>query len=157
MLFGYTGASVSWMERRISMKVLAVILAILAILTAVIPQFGDCESQGKMLTLPNGKQVSMKCHWSARAEIAMGIPLLGVAGALGFSRRKETRRALTLVGLLLGALVIAIPNLLIGVCSGPDMTCRVILYPATLLLGGLIIVGSLVGFVWNEVKAEPQA
>ena len=42
--------------------VFGVALVVLALATAIFPQFTDCESQGKMITLANGKTVSMKCH-----------------------------------------------------------------------------------------------
>jgi hypothetical protein len=139
------------------MKVLAVALVVMAILTAVIPAFGDCESQGKMITLANGKQISMKCHWSGRAEIALAVPLLGVGAMMGFSKRKETRRVLSLSGILLGAFIMLVPTVLIGTCSGPDMTCNVILKPATLLLGGLVIAGGLGGLVISERSKDELA
>jgi len=49
-------------------------LVALALGTAIVPQFTDCASQGKAITLANGKTVEMKCHWTARAEIAVGRP-----------------------------------------------------------------------------------
>ncbi len=68
------------------MKAAAVSLIVLALLIGVIPQFTDCQSQGKAIQLPNGKTLPMKCHWTARAEIAVAIPLL-VSGRLLISGR----------------------------------------------------------------------
>jgi len=139
------------------MKVLAVGLVVLAVLTGVIPMFGDCESQGKMITLANGKQISMKCHWSARAEIAAAVPLVGIGAMMGFGKRKETRRVLSLSGILLGAVVMLIPTVLIGTCGGADMTCNTILRPATLMLGGLVIASGLGGLVIAERSKDELA
>ena len=125
------------------MKVGAVSLVVLAVLISVVPQFTSCESQGRMLTLKDGRQVSMKCNWTARAELGIGLPLIAVGTTMFFSRRKETRRYLGLVGATLGALAILLPTGLIGVCSNPDMTCLSTMKPATILIGAVVVGASL--------------
>jgi len=124
------------------MKVVATIIIVLGLLIAIVPQFTDCESQGKMLTLESGKQVSMKCHWTARAELAVGIPLLAVGLLMLVSRRKESIRNLGIVGVVLGVMTILLPAVLIGVCSNDDMICNSLMDPALILLGALAIVAS---------------
>jgi len=123
-------------------KVIASIIIILALVIAIVPQFTDCESQGKMLTLESGKQVSMKCHWTARAELAVGIPLLAVGLLLPFGRRKESMRSLGIVGAVLGVMAILLPGILIGVCSNDDMICNSLMDPVLILTGALAIVAS---------------
>jgi len=124
-------------------KVIAVFILTLAVLIAAVPQFTDCQSQGSMLTLQNGKQVPMKCHWTARAELALGIPLFAVGLLMPFSRRKESRRNLGIVGAILGGLAIVVPTTLIGVCANPDMTCNSVMKPALILMGVLVVGASL--------------
>jgi hypothetical protein len=124
------------------MKVVGSIIIILALLIAIVPQFTDCESQGKMLTLESGKQVSMKCHWTARAEIAVGIPLLAVGLLMLLSKRKESTRYLGIVGAVLGLMAVLLPAVLIGVCSNDDMICNSLMDPALILMGVLAIVAS---------------
>jgi len=124
------------------MKVVASIIIILALLIAIVPQFTDCESQGKMLTLESGKQVSMKCHWTARAEIAVGVPLLVVGLLMLAGKRKESIRNLGIVGAVLGLMAVLLPGVLIGVCSNDDMICNSIMDPALILMGVLVIVAS---------------
>ena len=119
------------------MKVLAICLAILAIIISVIPQITDCQSQGRMLTLGDGRQVPMKCHWTASTEITLGVPLFAVAGALFLSRQQETRLALGSLGMVIGVLVILIPTELIGVCTNPDMLCHLVMNPTLILTGSL--------------------
>jgi uncharacterized membrane protein YkvI len=138
------------------MKVAAVAIVALAILIAIIPIFSDCESQGRTLTLENGRQVSMKCHWTARAELALGVPLLAVGGLLAFSRRKETRRNLGIMGAVLGAVVILMPTALIGVCVNPDMPCVGIMKPALILLGVLMVAINL-AVVVRSLGQEDEA
>jgi len=124
------------------MKVVASIIIVLALLIAIVPQFTDCESQGKMLTLESGKQVSMKCHWTARAEIAVGVPLLAVGLLMLLSKRKESTRYLGIVGAVLGLMAVLLPAVLIGVCSNDDMICNSLMDPALILMGVLAIVAS---------------
>jgi hypothetical protein len=125
------------------MKVLAAFLVILALLISIVPQFTDCESQGRMLTLQDGRQVSMKCHWTARAELVTGIPLAALGVAAFFSRRKESRSILGVLGMVLGALVVLLPTGLIGVCMNSEMLCNSFMKPFLILTGGLVLVISL--------------
>jgi hypothetical protein len=129
------------------MKVLAVILAILAISITALPQFTDCESQGRQLTLADGRNIPMKCHWTARAELTTGFPLFAVAAIQFFSKRREIHLALGILGVILGAIVILLPISLIGVCLSTDMLCNSLMKPALILTGSLVVIISLVFIV----------
>lgn len=128
------------------MKTFAIILIILALVVGIVPQFTDCQSQGRSLVLENGKTVPMKCHWTAQAEFALSLPLLGVGLLMVFNRRKETVRTLSALGILLGGMVLAVPTFLIGVC-GSAMVCHTVMQPTLLTAGILAIVTSGVRFV----------
>ena len=106
------------------MKVIAASIIIFGLVVGIVPQFTDCQSQGRAIELANGRTIPMKCHWTARAEIAVAGPLLAVGGFLGFSRRKESLRALSILGIFLGVFAILIPTYLIGVCASFDMLCN---------------------------------
>lgn len=131
------------------MKVAAVSLIILAVLIAVVPIFSDCESAGRMLTLANGREIPMKCHWAGRAELGLALPLLTVGLTMIFSRRRESFRNLGLVGISLGIVTILLPTALIGVCGMPDMPCHSIMQPALILMGVLVVGISLAVVVRN--------
>lgn len=122
------------------MKVLAAVLAVLAVLISVVPQFTDCQSQGRALTLEDGRQVPMKCHWTAQGELVLGVPLFAVGALAFFSQRKETRRFLGIIGVVLGVFVILLPTVVIGVCGMPTMVCVSIMKPA-MILAGILVVG----------------
>jgi uncharacterized membrane protein YkvI len=139
------------------MKVAGAVIVLLAILIAVVPMFTDCESAGRSLTLENGRQIPMKCHWTARAELGLGLPLLGVGLMMVPSRRKETRRTLGIMGSTLGVLAILLPTVLIGVCGNPDMPCLGIMQPALLLMGSLVIGVSVVVVAMSWGKDELAA
>jgi hypothetical protein len=130
-------------------KTMGIFIVGLALVIGIVPLFTDCLSQGRMLTTTAGTNVPMKCHWTAIAEIGLAIPLALVGLFNIFSKRKETLQALNILAPVLGALVIAFPTVLIGVCAKPDMICNMIMRPALILAGTLTILSSLV----VEVKA----
>jgi hypothetical protein len=125
---------------------------LLAVAIAIVPIFTDCESAGRMLTLADGRQTSMKCHWTGRAELGLGVPLFAVGAMMLFSRRKESRRFLGIGGMALGVIAILLPTELIGVCMNPDMPCVSTMKPALILMGALVIGVSLVTVVlsWRQ-------
>ncbi len=88
------------------MKFFGIALMIFAIAIAVIPQFNTCEYNGKAIELQNGKTVPMKCKWTAQAEMALAIPLVGVGAMMAASRRKESKRNLAITGGILGVIAI---------------------------------------------------
>ncbi len=120
------------------MKVAGIIIVVFALVVGIVPQFTDCMSQGKMLTLANGNTVPMKCHWTAMAALGMSIPLLALGGAMTFSRRKETQRALSVLGVAMGIIVALLPTYLFGVCANGMMLCNNTMMP-TLIFSGIVI------------------
>jgi hypothetical protein len=138
-------------------RILGVLIVVLALAIGIVPQFTDCQSQGRVLTLANGSTIPMKCHWTGVAVLGAAIPLVAVGGFLAFSRRKETRRVLSLLGVLLGVIVILLPTRLIGVCANAAMLCNSIMRPTLVLSGILVIAISLVALVISERRPEQAA
>jgi hypothetical protein len=104
----------------------------------IFPQFFDCESQGRSIELPNGKTIPMKCHWSAIAEIGVGVPLLAS-------------------GIVFGTMAALIPTYLIGVCGIGTMICRQVMLPSILLASGLIIVASIAVIIIAATRKDSIA
>lgn len=129
------------------MKIAAGLMIVLALLIGIVPQFTDCQSQGRELTLDSGRHIPMKCHWTAQAEVALAGPLLLTGSLLAFNRRKESLRNLSVLGGILGIFVILLPTALIGVCGNPDMICNSIMKPTLIMLGSLLIALSVFGVV----------
>jgi putative Mn2+ efflux pump MntP len=131
-------------------------MVVLALVIGIVPQFTDCQSQGRALELPTGKTVAMKCHWSATAELALAIPIAAVGVLLGFSRRKESMRNLSILGIVLGAVTILVPTVLIGVCASADMLCNSVMRPLLILMGVLLVVISVVTLLAsNRITEQP--
>ena len=139
------------------MKIAAALVIVLALVIGIVPQFTDCQSQGRALTLQNGKTVSMKCHWTAIAEIGMAVPLLGLGAVTAVSKRKESRRIIAGFGALLGLFVILLPTALIGVCASADMLCNSVMRPTLILSGILIIAISAGTLIMSERQVEQTA
>lgn len=137
------------------MKAIGGLLIILALVVGIVPLFTTCESQGKAIALPNGTSIPMKCHWTGRAELVAAVPLLALGAIMVPTRRRETLRALSILGMLTGALVILLPTTLIGVCANPDMLCSMVMRPALILAGILIIAASAAGLLGSR-GAESQ-
>lgn len=136
------------------MRALASLTIVLALVTGIVPQFTNCSAVGRALTLENGNQIPMKCHWSARSEIAIAIPT-ALAGALVLvSATKEARRGLFAVSGLLGIATILLPTELIGVCSNPDMICHSTMRPLLIFTGALTLVAGAVGIVLASTQKE---
>jgi hypothetical protein len=132
-------------------KVLGVAVIALAMAIIIIPQFTNCESRGRMLTLASGKTTPMKCTWTARAEIATGVPLLAIGSMMLFVRKRESLRYLGGIGSVLGVFAMLLPTVLIGVCSG-DMVCHTVMKPSLLTFGALVTVASVMGMVLSFRK-----
>jgi CHASE2 domain-containing sensor protein len=118
------------------MKVLGIAILVVAVLAVVIPVTNNCTAEGLFITTKDGRQIDMKCYWTSRASVAVAV-VLGVVGILlAVSHRKETRRALGVIGVLLGIALVALPTELIGVCA-MDKTCLNVMKPSLILLGAI--------------------
>jgi hypothetical protein len=130
------------------MKAIGAFLVILALVIGIVPQFTDCQAQGKAITLPSGSIMPMRCHWTRQAEVAVALPLLAVGLLTIMSRRRQTLRALSVVGLALGAAAILVPAYLIGVCANEEMICSMLMKPTLIFAGTLTIAASVVALVY---------
>lgn len=140
------------------MKVIGAVLVILALVIGIVPQFTDCLAQGSAITMPNGNTMPMRCHWTRQAEVAVALPLLAVGVLMFVSSRRQTLRALAVVGLVLGAAAILVPAYLIGVCANEEMICSMLMKPTLLFAGTLTVAANVIALVYlrgPEGEAAP--
>jgi hypothetical protein len=135
------------MKLSTSMVIVGGIFIVLALLLAIIPQFSDCQSQGKAIALPDGKTVPMKCHWTGQAEIVVAVVVLVIGILLIISRNKESQKYLSIIGILMGILAILLPTFIIGTCVTPTMTCNTVMKTSLLIIGPLVILDGLAGLI----------
>jgi hypothetical protein len=134
------------------LKYFGIVLVALALLIAILPQFTTCESQGKYITMASGATTPMKCSWTAKAELAVGVPLFAVGAMMSFNRRRENLLSLSVLGTILGVAVLLLPTSLIGVCSS-NMLCNTVMKPVLLAAGGLATTISL-GGLWVAIMSK---
>jgi hypothetical protein len=139
------------------MKIIAIALIALALILIVVPSFFTCASHGKAIQLPSGKNIPMKCLWTARAEIGLGVLLLATGALFFFSREIESKRFLSVLTLIVGIFVILFPTKLIGVCANPEMVCRVVMNPTLLLIGIVTTVLGTASTAWNFTRKSQTA
>ncbi len=89
----------------------------------------------------------MKCHWTAQAELGIGLLIAALGVFLLLSSSAQTRLGLSAAAALAGVLVILFPAVIIGGCGMSTMECQTTAFPALYLLGALIVVG----FTFNAI------
>ena len=130
------------------MKFPAILIIVLAVVIAVVPQFFNCQHDGKTLILQDGRQVPMKCYWTARVALALSIPIFAMGVIAFFNQAERIRRTLAVLTSLMGLLVILLPTRIIGVCSHPGASCNLVMKPVLIFCGILVIaVGLILGII----------
>ena len=115
---------------------LSVLIVVLGALVAIAPySFAHvCEVGEKV----------MKCHWTGRIELFLGITL-DLLGLLKFISSDAKYQLGLNAGILVNALgVILTPTLLIGVCGMKSMHCAAVAKPTLIVFGILIFVTILI-------------
>ena len=87
----------------------------------------------KMLTLTTGKEVPMKCFYTAQAALCLAVIAL-VAAIVVILARKDHKKV-QFVNIAGGVVLFLLFTSLIGVCASPDMACR------TTALWGKVVAG----------------
>ena len=101
-----------------------------------------------MLELVSGKQVFMKCHYTAVVLALLGILMMvNAAAALFF--KKEMTSGVTAIALAVCAFLILGESLGIGICMKPEMACHVMAPVAKVLATVELILG-----LWMCVNAK---
>ena len=116
--------------------VFSITLLLLAVLVAAAPySFAKvCDASEKV----------MKCHWTARAELFLGISTAILALLRLCGNSKYLRLGLDAGIIANAAGVILFPTLLIGVCGMPSMPCHSVTQPTLIVLGVLLLAVSAI-------------
>jgi hypothetical protein len=94
------------------------------------------------------------CHWSARAEIGMGLLIAALGICLIVFPDSKTQQGLTIGIFLSGIIALSIPNVLIGGCSVMTMDCRKIAFPILSLICIITLIGSVIYSIHIEGKMK---
>jgi hypothetical protein len=98
-----------------------------------------------------------RCHWSAQAEIGIGVLIAALGICFIVFGDSKTRLGLSIGIFLAGIIVLSIPHALIGGCGMMTMACRRVAFPAITLIGIVLLVYSAVIAVFIEMKKPPVA
>ncbi|MDR1147372.1 MAG: DUF4418 family protein [Spirochaetaceae bacterium] len=126
---------------------------VLGLLVALGPQFlfKVCEPTPTLLHT-NGN--FMKCHWTAQAEVGVGLLITALGIALTIFASPKTRLGLVIGILFSGVLALLIPHVLIGGCGADTMTCRKVAFPAITVISILLLIGGSFYAVYLARKKE---
>ena len=117
------------------------LLALLGIVIILTPWiiFPVCELHDSYAILQSGAKIPMTCGWTARAESGIGALIVLAGGLLIARSTPETRQAVGIFSIALGALAVLTPTVIIGMCKMADHPCRVLTLPALEILGIIVI------------------
>ena len=137
-------------------NILGAINIILGALVITLPHciLPVCEYFGMYMETKMGMLVPMKCHYTAYAEVGVGATIIVASVVLMVSNMVQTKKALSIVGAVLGINVMLLPTYLTGMCGMASMPCRIGTQPALLILGVLIIIVNAIGFFKYRAKKE---
>jgi len=88
------------------------------------------------------------CHWACRAVLGEG-GLLAVLSLMALALKRE-RAGLYLAMLPASLLGLLTPGTLIALCKAPTMRCRMLTQPAMMILFGIMLLMSLVGWLLSR-------
>jgi len=84
------------------------------------------------------------CHWSAQAEIGIGLLIVALGACMIVFTDKKIRFGL-LIGVFFSSIIsLAIPNFLIGGCSTMTMRCHRVAFPALTIESAVLLVFSAI-------------
>jgi hypothetical protein len=127
------------------------VVILLGLLIALGPQF-------LFKVCGHGEDGYPHCHWSAQAEIGMGLLIIALGACMIVFTDPKTHLGL-IVGVFMASLIaLAIPNFLIGGCGMLSMKCRKIAFPALTAESVVLLVFSAVMLTLAAVqKTDTQS
>jgi hypothetical protein len=97
-----------------------------------------------------------QCHWSAQAEIGMGMILVALGGCFLVFAEQKTRFGLTIGVFLISIITLLIPHVLIGGCSMMSMACRRVAFPWLSVISIVLLVGAVANMFFLEGNTHKQ-
>jgi hypothetical protein len=96
------------------------------------------------------------CHWSAQAEIGMGILIVALGICMIVFKDAKTLLGLSIGVFLSGIVSLGIIHFLVGGCGSAAMACRRVAFPALTVESIILLVFTAVVVVYIEMK-KPSA
>lgn len=99
-------------------------------------------------TMSMGTGMVMKCFYTARAELGIGLLIVILGVLLIIFQSVKIRLGLNISIILNGILALLIPVLLIGVCNGIHMSCHSLTLPSLVVISSILILAALVNTIY---------
>ena len=96
----------------------------------------------------------MNCHWAQVMITALGGLISAEALAACIVPNRMFKAGLDLAAGLTSILTALVPGTLIPLCMMPDMHCRAVTQPVTLLLACAAFVAAIIGLILNLRRKE---
>jgi len=105
----------------------------------------DCctEQETNSCCVPSKNSLSI-CHWTARAEIGIGLLIVALGACMIVFTDPKTHLGLIIGVFMASIIALAIPNFLIGGCSSLAMRCRRLAFPALTVESIILLVFSVI-------------
>jgi hypothetical protein len=84
----------------------------------------------------------LRCHWSAQAEIGVGMLIAALGAASLLFEESAIRLGLSIGVFFSSVIVLSIPHALIGGCGMMTMACRRVAFPALTVIGFIALAGA---------------
>ena len=94
------------------------------------------------------------CHWTARAEIGVGLLVAALGICMIVFTDPKTHLGLAIGIFFAGLIALFMPHSLIGGCIAKDMVCRKIAFPVITVLSIMVLVLSAAVVVYCEMKNQ---
>jgi len=140
------------MKNKPTTGIIVIALGVLIALISIVI-FPVCTDR---IGLMNGKTIFMKCHWTAMAELLVGILIVFDGIMIIAFNKRETRIALSILSFLFGLIALIIPTVAIGMCETATMACRVGTEPALIVVSVITMVVGIGNafFQSSSIKSE---
>jgi len=92
------------------------------------------------------------CHWTARAEIGIGLLIAALGASMIVFTDPKTRLGLIIGVFMASIIAFAIPNFLIGGCDILTMKCRKVAFPALTAESIFLLVFSAIILTVNAMQ-----
>lgn len=101
-------------------------------------------------------KMQMKCYWSSRAEIGIGLILVVLGVLYLLFEQWQVKISISILGISSGIIAILIPTILIGGCADKRMVCQSLSFPAIYLISVVTIIAVLGNSIYIFRKRNKQ-
>jgi hypothetical protein len=116
---------------------IGIIVLVFGLLISLGPQF-------LFKVCDHGEDGYPHCHWSAQAEIGIGLLLAALGACMIVFTEPKTHLGLIIGVFMASIIALAIPNFLIGGCGMLTMRCRRVAFPALTIESIVLLVFSTI-------------